>query len=344
MGIQLRSGGWWVSTIAAYGELAWSHAADGGCKEASWRMDAPPTFAHDALQPGRIVEIRCGGHNVWKGVMTEPDMDDEQTFHAQGLSALGANYLCFDASLSTTSTPNTAIDQAVLRGLPWARSTSISSTPFATNDQTSGLNYVKDLLDKWADDQGKRWGVDALGIVYAQADPTTPLWLLTPGAGRLGLADDDYASDLYGRYLGAGAGYATATVADTGARDKFGRREVGVDLTGMGLLDNTKATNHLSGLMAKGAARQGWTNGVEVTNWQLTYPGGAPAYLPFVKAGDLVRMHGVVDEQEQPLPYVDFVIGETSYTAGSDAIQLTPAGLASRTFSDVLSDALGGAA
>jgi hypothetical protein len=338
MSVQVRINGQWLSSIAPWGELNWSHNADGGCAEASWKMDLPNTYSHPALTRGKIVEIKVGPENVWKGVLLEPDVDDDWTFTAQGLSALAKDFLCFDASLNTTSKPNTAVDQAILRGLPWTKPNSLSSPAFAATDTTAELNYVADLLNAWSTSESKRWGVNADGEVYAQIDPTTPTWHLTPGAGRFGLADDDYASDLFIRYLTSGAGYATATVADTVARANFGRREYGVDGTPRGLLTSTQAAALGTGLLAKGKARLGYTNAVEVSRYQLTTPGGTPAYLPFVKAGDLVRMFGVRNEQGQPLNYVDWVIGETHYEAGSETIGLAPVGLVGRTLTDALSD------
>lgn len=338
MGTQIRVNGVWLSNISAWGNLNWSHTADGGCKDASWQMDLPRTFSHPALVRGKVVEIFIGASRVWQGFLSEPDVDDDWTFNALGLSLLGKDYLCFDGSLNTTSKPDTAIDQAISRGLPWRRPDSLSNTAFAAGDTTASLNYVGDLLDAWSESVSKRWGVDGDGIVYARADPTTPTWHLKGGAARFGLADDEYASDLYGRYIASA--YATATVGDSVARTKFGRREAAVDLTTMGLLTLGQATAQLNGILAKGKARLGYTNGLEASKWQLTTPGGTPAYLPFVTAGQLVRMFGVLDEQGQPLPYVDWVIGESNYEAGAETIALTPVGLVDRDFASVLSGAL----
>lgn len=305
-------------------------------------MDLPRTFSHPSLVRGALVEIFVGNARVWVGVLTEPDVDDDWTFNALGLSALGKDYPCFDGSLNSTSKPDTAIDQAISLGLPWKRPTSLSSAAFASNDQTDSLNFLGDLLDAWATNGGKRWGVDADAQVYARTDPTAARWVLTPDSGRFGLADDDYASNLYGRYLASGAGYATASVEDTPARTKFGYKAALVDLTPLGLLTSGQALAQLNGLLAKGKARQGYTNGVEVTRYQITTPGGTPAFLPFVMAGDKVRQFGVLDEQGLPLPFLEWVIGEKSYEAGSGAITLTPVGLVARTLTDVLT--LGGAA
>lgn len=342
MSAQIRVDGTWLATIAGWGELTWSHAADGGCKEASWRMDLSKTFSHPSLWRGKLVEIKDCGANVWQGLLTEPDVDDGWTFHALGLSAKGKDFLCFDGSGNATSKPNTAVDQAIADGIGWKRTVSLSSAAFATNDATNAVNYVGDLLDAWSTSESKRWGVDADAQVYAVADPTVPMWALVPGAARFGLADDEYASDLYARYLAAG-GYATAHASDADARTKFGYRAAPVDLTTMGRLTLGQATAQLNGILAKGKARQGYTNGAEVNKYQLTTIGGSPAYLPWVKGGQLVRMFGVLNEQGLPVPYLDWVIGESSLADDAETISLTPVGLVDRSFTDVLSGALGGA-
>lgn len=340
MSLEIRVGGTFLSTVAGWGDLTYSHAADGGCKEASWQMDLPPTYTNPLLNRGQIVEVKNGEWNAWAGLLTEPDMDDSWTFHAVGLSALGKDYLCFDGSGNTTSTPDTAVDQAISRGIPWTRPASLSASGFTTGDSTAAINYVGDLLDAWAPASGKRWGVNADRQVYAVADPTVPTYFATPGSARFGLADDDYASDLYIRYVTSGGGYATATVGDPVARTQFGRREYPVDATSNGLMNATQAQAIGNGLLAKGKARLGYTNGAEFTKYELTTPGGQPACLEMVKGGELVRMFGVLNEQGQPVPYVDWVIGETSYEAGADTIALTPVGLVERNLSDALTLAL----
>lgn len=336
MSVELRVNGTWLSMVSGWGELSWSHTADGGCKEASWRMDLPPTFSHPSLTRGKVVEIKGGSGNLWQGLLTEPDMNDDWTFTALGLSEIGKDYLCFASDGSTTSVPNTAVDQAIIRGLPWTRPATLTSTAFTTGDSTAAINYVGDLLDAWAPANGLRWGVNAQAQVYAATDPTTPTYFATPGSARFGLADDDYASDLYIRYVTSGGGYATTSVADTVARTQFGRREYPVDATANGLMTVGQAQAIGNGLLAKGKARLGYTNGAEFTQYELTTPGGQPVSLETVKAQELVRMFGVLNEQGQPLAYVDWVIGETSYEAGSDTITLTPVGLVERTLGDVL--------
>lgn len=334
----------WLPAVAnpiGIHDLKWSHAANGGCEQTSWSMNLPPTFTHPNFTGGAIVKIKLGPTNLFQGVLNEPDKNaDGWSMSAAGLASAATGYLCLDSAGNTTSTPDVAIDQAIARGLPWTKPTSLSNVPYAASDNTVAVNKLSDLLDTWALSQGKRWGVDADGVVYAVADPTTPTWYINAGAGTIGLADDDYASNLYGRYKSGPTSYATATASDATAA-ATNRREEAVDLTPLGLITNAKATAVLNGMLANGKARYAWTSALTLGRWQITTPGGQPACLSFMKAGDMARIFGLTNEQGSPTPYVDFVIGRTEYEAGTDTITVSPVNLAARNLGDVLAVAVG---
>lgn len=340
---EIRINGVWAATIGGIGKPSWTTVADGGSESASWRMDLASGFTHPALRPGALVEIFAGSFGVWSGILNEPDdSPDGWEFTASGLAAEAAGYLCLDSGGNTTAVPNTAIDQAIARGLPWTRPTSLDSTSFAAQNSTDALNTLSDLLDAWAHTNSKRWVVSPSGEVAAVTDPTTPDWHLSPGSGRVGLADDEYASDLYVRYRPDAVSYATVHVADPLATVAH-RREYPVDATSLGVVTSTKAANVGAGLLARGRARYGWTAPIQASRLQMTTPGGTPAYLPFVKAGQMARLHGVMNDQGLPVPYVDFVIGRTELEDGADEITIAPVNMAARTLGDVLAS-LGGAA
>lgn len=340
MGLNVRIGGHWLAEIGPASAPAWTTTVDGGCGEASWQMTLPATFRHPALRRGKLVEIRLGSANVWSGVLSEPEYGDNGwEFHATGLADQGDGYLCLDATGTPTTVPNTAVDQAIARGLPWTRPTSVSAVPFGNNGsdvETDNLNYVTDLLDAYANSVSQRWGVNADGALYLKADDTAPTWHMTPGSGTFGLADDDYASHVYLRYYDANYTRRVATVGDATAASLYGRQEYPVDGTNLGAISTATATSVANGLLAKGLARLGWTNTLEPTRYELTTTGGAQAYLPLVKAQQMVRLHGLTDEQGQPVPYVDFVIGSTNYDAAENKLSIAPVGLVARTLSDVL--------
>lgn len=335
---ELRIGGRWLSGIAPWGELKWSHRWPGGCWEASWQMDLPVGANVDILQRRPLVEVMDGPVCRWRGTLTEPDRETWQ-LTALGLCRQAEHCLCFDGSLATTSIPNTAIDEGIARGiLNWTRPASISSTAFSTASTTDGLNYLTPLLDGWSQEEGKRWAVGADGAVRASVDPTTPTYSITPNVARLSLADDDYASHLYGRRMVTSTTYQTHTRSDTGAAARWGSREFGVDLTGLGVITNVRAAAILEGMLAKGKARTGYTNRIEVAASQLLTMGGSPAHLPGMTAGPMVRLNGFFDDSRllSGKNYVDIVIGETEYVDGEDAIVLAPVGLVDRSLSDVL--------
>ncbi len=334
---QILVNGTWVSTIGSWGGLKRSETADGGSEDASWQMDLPPTFTHPSLRMGKVVEIRVGPANVWKGMLNEPKVsEDGIEFSAIGLAdEFYSAHLCLDSGGDTTSTPDVAVDQAIADGFAGSRPVSLSAVSFADSDVTDKLNYVGDLLDAWATSEGKRWRVDPNGAVIAVADPTVPTWHLAPGATQIGLADDDYASDLYLRYKPTATTFATEHVNDPWATSAR-RRAVGVDLTTLGVTTAGNVTNIGDGMLAKGKARYAWTNAVNPGRLQLTTPGGTPACLSFVKAGQMVRSFSVINEQGIVLPYVDWIIGKVEYEAGADTIQLAPTQLAARNLGDVL--------
>lgn len=341
--------GLWLPSIGPWGDLAWSALADGGCDAASWSMNLPPTFAHPSLRRGGIVRIKAGTKNLYRGLLEQPvvNVEDDGSatwqFTAQGLSALAGGYLCLDGAGNTSTTLDTVIDAAIARGLPWKRPNSIGSVPFTATDTTDALNYLSDLLDAFAASVGERWGVDEDGNVYMAADDTTPTWYMTPGSGQFGLADDNYASSVFVRYWN-GSAFVTASATDAVAAALYGAKEYAADATSYGTLTAAQATGMANGALAKGKSRLGWTNSLSPSKFQLTTPGGTPAPLWMVKPQQVVRLHGVYNEQGQPLPFVDFAIGEADHSEPDETLTISPVGLVARDVVSIISEAFGGAA
>ena len=303
-------------------------------------MDLPIGANVALFERRHLVEIFEGPVRRWVGTLSEPDRES-WTLNAQGLARAADHCLCLDAAGgATTSVPNTAIDRGITDGiLPWTRPASISSVAFSNASTTDGLNYLTPLLDGFADEEGKRWGVGADGAVRMTADPTTPTYQTTPGVARLSLADDEYATHLVGRRMVTSTTYQSHFRDDTDAADRWGVREFGVDLTGLGIITNLRAAAILEGMLAKGKARTGYTNRLEMDRTQLLTAGGVPAHLAAVTAGQMLRLNGFFDEGRSLAgkTYVDIVIGETDYVDGEDVITLAPVGLVDRSLQDVLS-------
>lgn len=333
--MQVRVGGYYLGAIGSWGDLKWSSRWGGGSFEASWSMDLPVGFQHPAITRGQLVVVEDSGWPVWRGLLNEPDRS-EWSFVAAGLHREADYYGALDGSGNSTSTPDTAIDAAIARGLPWTRTASISSSAFTS--ATDNINTLTDLLDAYAEQQGQRWFVDADGVVGMAADTTTPVWHLTPGSADLGVADDDYASHIFLRYLrSSDFTYQTATASDSAAAAAWGHREFLADATSLGGITTTKANNLAAGILSQGKARLGWTNGIEATAFELLNAGGVKADLTAVSAGQMVRIHGLGDDVRDlsGRQFIDVVASEVTYTDGEPTIQLSPQGLAPRTLASV---------
>lgn len=336
-----RSRRWDLNRLAGIDELTYSSVAPGSSDEASWSMSLRPDFAHPALRRGRIIEIDIDGGPVWNGFLAEPAAgEDGWTLRAEGAATVLGRRLALDTGGNTTATPNTAIDRV---GLPWKRPVSLSATPLGGGDNTAQLNTVGDLLDAWAESQGKRWGVDLEWSVFAAADPPTPTLHMTPGAGTVGLADDDYASHIYLRYIDSTTFLpATATASDSTAAADYGTEEEVLDATEAGVFSSASASAMAANVLAAGKPRLAWTGAVSPSSRQLTR-GGVASFLPSIRAGVMVRLHGIPDPRTGEL-HVDFVVGKAVYSSGSDSIDLTPPELAARDLQAYLAEQAGSAA
>ena len=330
-----------LSTLGYVGDLSWSHKADGGCWEASWGMAGlSRSIAHPLLKRGAPVKITRGGWPVWSGILDEPGAGME-SFAAHGVSREVERFMALDSAGAPSSDPVAAIAAAIVRGLPVV---TYGTPPAGVPSEEA--ERLHQLLDVSATAASKRWGVDPHGHLYFRADPTTPSLHVYPGTALMGGADDDYATHVYGRYVSAVAGtppvpsaWAIAQAATTViTANLHGRSERYVDLTERGLLSASAADNVVQGMLSLTGARVGFSERVEVDGLRLIEAsGGGHAPLPFLQAGGMVRVHGAISPGQSATgqTFLDFILGETSYAAGSSTITLAPVGLAARTLSDV---------
>lgn len=332
--------GVWARQIASFGEVKIEHAWPHGNASASWAF--PAGTSHRALHAGATVEIFDGGVRVWKGILQEPGLDGSMS--ARGLWTEGKDALALNGSGASTTYVSDAVDAAKTRGaLTWGS----HSLPFVPVDSDNkGIFSVAGLLDEWAAKDGKRWGLDPNGNVLAYADPTTPSWHVPHAAAGRGLtpADDDFATDLYGVYLVAGEERAIVTVGDSAARTAYGRRvERTVDLTNLGPMSAAQATATLQNTLNLSAARLRFADGLDLQHGQITTPGGAPAPLSQVRAGQVVRLHGVKDPRgvNGIVNYTDVLIGKSAFDTSTQTLSIAPVDAAPRGFGDALETSSG---
>lgn len=321
-------------------ELNWRYPV--GSWEASFSMDSPINFRHPDLVRGARFEAWVGPTPIWRGSLTEPNFDD-MTFVATGVGREAETALSLGFGVLTTN-PATAVSWGILRGaLSWNGLNSLPSVSIAGSEETVTYNYISELLAAWSEQEEVNYWVDPYGFIYYGAAPSSPSMFVTPGAGVLGQADEDYVTDLYGRYYSK-PGKVASVEAHDGAQN-VGRIERGVSLTTRGVMSATQAQAVMNGILAKGRARTGWTNGVEVAFGQVCTDGGTPVALSEVGracgSGAMVRLLGLFDERGVST-HTDVVIAEATWRVADGTMTLSPVGLAERSLSSIV-EAVGGA-
>lgn len=341
-----------IGPYGSWGDLSWTTRWESGACgmfEASWEMPLPAGFEHRVLKRGARVELMR--KNLRHGsslVISQIERDragQPWRFTAEGIGRLvegQSSFYAFDGSGTSTTTASVAVDQAIARGLPWAgRDTSVPTTALGTPGEPVTVGA---LLSTVADSLGTHWGVFDDNKVAYRSNPSTPSWQLAPPVPELGTADDSYATVVYVRYTNStGGANATVFSATSAEEDVTGRQEHLVDLTndrGYPSMSTATAQGYADGIYAQARRRLAFTQRLSVTSNQLLTIGGQPADLSQVRAGEMVRANGVRDRL-LATTYLDFVIGETRYSAGAQSLDIAPAGLAARDLAAITEDVTG---
>lgn len=324
-----------LSFIGYWGEPVVTHRRRGGSWALTWKMDLPRGFHHEDLVRGAAVRGLVGPTKHWRGILTEPDLDSME-FTAQGSCRMAETALALDLS-GATAHPGDAILFASGRGvIDWG--TLDVLTPVPGDALPDGLLTLADLLDAYVKPTGKNWRVDTQGLLSIYDDPTEPVWMVPPGSTILGVADDDYWTGLVATYLDPVGAYDKVYASDPNAPAPH--RERGVDLTPRGRLTTVEAQAILDGMLAKGLARTGWTNGIEVASGELRNMGYTRAALSAINAGEMVHLPGLRDERGVA-GYTNVVVDETVWNVSEGRLQLNPVGLAPRDLSSII-ESMGG--
>ena len=348
--------GKWYDTLGDVADLAWSTrygAGPSGCDEASWTLVTDDrNYYRPEFARGRLVEVKQGPLTIWRGLISEAaPVAGGWTFHARGHAGEASRFEALDSLGLPTTHVKDAVDAAVARGLPWDVSSTSWPTgwaePVAAAD-TEQLNKLSALLDAWCELRGYVWAVFEDGVLRFMQDPTSPAWVAKPGTPTMGVADDDYVTHLYVRYVStvdAGppvtpTAYGVALASDPDAEALWGRVEEHVDLAPLGLMDYGDAVAHAEGRLAKARGRMGWTNGLELDATQVVDTYGAPADLSKVRAGEMLRILGALDIRGTRTTRlaVDVVVASASFNGST--LRVAPVGMVPRTLSDVLADAV----
>jgi hypothetical protein len=119
----------------------------------------------------------------------------------------------------------------------------------------------------------------------------------------------------------------TPDQANTAARARYGRYEVGIDLTQQGILSTNAASKVAQVARDKYSYRIRWTQPFSATKNSLTTMTGMPVDLCTVAAGCRIRVL-LADLNDAEIgttgDAVEFVVGETDYDEATNTLTLTP--------------------
>lgn len=336
---EVRIGGQPAAALGVVSGLSWASkwgSGPSGPSKASWSLSLPFWADDSRLTVGTSVQVVRGGQTLWTGRITDAQRGDPWTLEAEGIAYSADRFGAVDAALAPTVNVQTAVTQAIARGLPWPSGAAFPSVAYGVVGNTVG--QLDSLLTGYHDTMGLRWGCNRYGAPFSAADPTAPRWVLDGHDVVVGVADDELYTAVIARYqASATPTYASVAVTNAAAIARHGRREYLLDLTNLGVIASGTATTYATTVL-NAAMQPSWLNTLTVTADRLTTLGGTPADLAAVEAGQMVRIVGIPGRMGRPSgsAYMDVVLGEVSYADGASEISLAPTRLAKRTLRDVV--------
>lgn len=337
----LRVGGVWLCGIAAVGDIEVTHRQNGP-DALSWTMPLRNNERPRCLKRNAWTEVFAGPRRVWSGPFSQPDWDAGE-FAAVGIARQAEGAECLTATEAVTSKPNTAIDQAIARGVVnWVRVGDFGNTDLAGPEGDSSNDdpdpgKLDELLNLWAIEDGRQWRVTPdRRLLIAAEDESNPTLFLIPGTGELGVTDEALADRVFVSYRNSTTGRIrnVSHPASTPA----GGIERRTTIVHRGAMSAARATSIAEGMWRNAqSGRTSWTNGVEATAGQLLTRGSEPANLALVRGGQTVRMLGAPDPRNGR-NHTDFVLGESIWRPAEKRIQLNPVGLVARTWEQIMSE------
>lgn len=339
----------WLRSKGHVSSVKWSTrwgAGPCGPELASCTLAVSPNADSSLLRVGRTLETWADGVLMFGGESSEPTRGFPWTLSAKGLASRAADFDAVDGSGNPTMNPRTAVTQAIARGLPWTNPNAFPNV--SIGDASPVPLRLDQLLDQWAITDGKRWGTDAYGVAFAEADPTEPTLFLDARDLNIGVAEDGLFTAVRATYVssvdgvtGEPDGWDYEVATDAAAVALYGVREYAMPLTDLGYMVGATALAYATAQLALLTVPQ-WLNRITTNSRRLRTKGGLGAHLPSVKAGQMVRLYNVPRTLGgiQSELGLNVVLGEVEYdTDNPEEITLAPVNLAVRNLADMATQA-----
>jgi hypothetical protein len=208
---------------------------------------------------------------------------------------------------------------------------------------------VAGLWDAHALKAGQGWAVGPDRVAYMGTPSATPAYHVPAGAVDLGIATDDFASQVVLLYNDSLSGTVkTAIYPAFGSGGVYetthGHQEWMKDITDQAAMSAATAAGIAQNLYTQVKQKPGVTSGMTLRVGEILDAGWRPVHPARVALeawGKTVRVHGVPD-MALVLPYTDFVVASASHNHGSREVTVNPVGLAARDPESVLTEIIEG--
>lgn len=356
MGAEVRVNGFPLEHIAAVAGVTdstiWRSGGWSGDYQASCTFAADRGFAAPWFRRGSVFEVVENGVRTWGGPMAEPQAGEVWTLNAYGFGSAASDYPALVKPTTDPATPSGTPDDAITYAgtlsppFPIKRYATLALGSASLDP--GEVRFIDDILNVTAAASGKRWRVDSFGEITSVSDPTSPSWVLSPGAGYMGTADEEWVSALAGIFVttadasGKPTAWAVTTVNDRPAEDWFGGASTRtVDLTQLGVLSESSARSRLTTRLGLVGARMGYTNSLDLTQTNLSRMGWGNGSPLNVRAGDMLRIPDVWDTRSNPTigSSIDLVLGEVTRIHAEERAVVKPVGFVARDFAGALAAA-----
>jgi hypothetical protein len=328
----------WLDQHGIVSALRYSKSYPGGARDATWQMILDPAFTHRAVSPGRQVGLSCGAAQaIWTGALDNPVRGDVWQFTAIGQAADAKRYLAYAPVSGNALNLAEVLANANGRGLGWTVSGPLPT--LTAGKVTSGTIYIDAALDQVSAGQTvpPYWYLDRNAVLTFAPAPTTPGYLLIATNVGGGRTLDAFATDAYVTYESA-TNVLSTVLRSSGSRP-FGRFEVPVDDTGLGLIALSQASAAGDGYLARNGARAKFRDAFTVTAGQLMTALGSPIDLALAEPG--VLMSVIVTDPDSAGDVTaagptTILIGTTDYDVDSGVLTLTPTEVAQDSLTALL--------
>lgn len=349
MSIEVRAAGYPLSSVCLWRGLSWLTRWPYGDWECTWKISQPTGWRHPALVTDALVEVMNGGKPWWVGSLTEPGWGSGEMY-ARGLVRRAEWEYAFqivhvpdggdgyDAAVPATNVTEALayVGGSGAAPLLWKYAEGdVPDTDYATAELSADMRSWFDLLDL-ATTSGDGTPVVFAGRLSFLPDPTTPKWHVHPSHVDIGEAGgDSRATKVILSFINADEADAEWWV-ETAEAPLVPKITVWEDARSLGSMTASAAATLAADLLAQQISPV-FVDDVVLTPFTATAAHGQPCDPLAVRAGDMVRVHGV-SRPGFPANYIDFIAGEVAVAdaeTSAPTATVKPFGKPSRTVEEM---------